>query len=126
MEKKIKFRFFKKIYNIVLKEIFSLINGKFSISKNDKNFLLGTKVFKKKKFKIFQIKNGKIYLDSSEEKYFYIKDNLILKNLSIDTEKLGKNSNILKFGITKFIKKKVLKLFQLFQEETQKIIIIIG
>ena len=58
--------------------------------------------------------------------YFYIKDNLILKNLSIDTEKLDKNSNILKFGITKFIKKKVLRLFQLFQEGMQKIIIIIG
>ena len=126
MEKKTKFRFFKKIYNIALKKIFSLINGKFYVSKFDKNFLLGTKIFKKKKFKIFQIKNGKIYLDSSEEKYFYIKENLILKNLSIDTEKLGKNSNILKFGITKFIKKKISKLFQLFREETQKIIITIG
>lgn len=110
MEKKTKFRFFKKIYNIALKKIFSLINGKFYVSKFDKNFLLGTKIFKKKKFKIFQIKNGKIYLDSSEEKYFYIKENLILKNLSIDTEKLGKNSNILKFGITKFIKKKNFKV----------------
>lgn len=113
MEKKTKSRFFKKIYNIALEKIFSLINGKFSISKIEKYFLLGTKIFNKKKFKIFQIKNGKIYLDSSEEKYFYIKDNLILKNLSIDTEKLGKNSNILKFGITKFIKKKSFKVISI-------------
>lgn len=113
MEKKTKSRFFKKIYNIALEKIFSLINGKFSISKIEKYFILGTKIFNKKKFKIFQIKNGKIYLDSSEEKYFYIKDNLILKNLSIDTEKLGKNSNILKFGITKFIKKKNLKVISI-------------
>jgi len=113
LEKKTKSRFFKKIYNIALEKIFSLINGKFSISKIEKYFILGTKIFNKKKFKIFQIKNGKIYLDSSEEKYFYIKDNLILKNLSIDTEKLGKNSNILKFGITKFIKKKNLKVISI-------------
>lgn len=113
MKKETRSRFFKKIYYFALKKIFSLINGKFSISKIEKYFLLGTKIFNKKKFKIFQIKNGKIYLDSSEEKYFYIKDNLILKNLSIDTEKLDKNSNILKFGITKFIKKKSFKVISI-------------
>jgi len=120
LEKKTKSRFFKKIYNIALEKIFSLINGKFSISKIEKYFILGTKIFNKKKFKIFQIKNGKIYLDSSEEKYFYIKDNLILKNLSIDTEKLGKNSNILKFGITKFIKKKNLKVISIVSGRDEK------
>ena len=106
MEKNIKFKFLKKIYSIILKKIFYLINGKFSISHQAKNFIIDKQKFGKKIYKIFEIKNGKIYLDSSEEKYFYIKENLILKKLSIDTEKLNKNTNIFKFGITKFIKRK--------------------
>ncbi len=71
-----------------------------------KNLLSVKKNLEKKKYEIFQVKDGKIYLDSSEEKYFYIKENVILKKLSIDTKKLDKNTNVLKFGITKFIKKK--------------------
>ena len=108
MEKKIKFKFLKKIYIIILKKIFNVINGKFSISNQEKKFIINEKKFGKKKYKIFQIKDGKIYLDSSEEKYFYIKKNSIFKKLSIDTKKLDKNTNILKFGITKFLKKKKL------------------
>lgn len=106
MQKKIKFKFFKKIYNSFLAFIFFFINGKFYINNQEKNFIIDKKKIGKKTYKVFQIYKGKIFIDSSEEKYFYIKDNSILKKLSIDTKKLNNNSNIFKFGITKFLKKK--------------------
>ena len=43
-------------------------------------------------------------MDTSESKYFYIYKNFILQNLSIDIKGLNKNSNIFKYGITKFCK----------------------
>ena len=120
MEKKIKFKFLKKIYIIILKNIFNLINGKFSVSNQEKKFIIDEKKFRKKKYKIFQIKDGKIYLDSSEEKYFYIKKNSIFKKLSIDTKKLDKNTNILKFGITKLLKKKNLNVVSIISGRDAK------
>ena len=106
MKKEKKFKFLKKIYVFILKKIFFFINGDFYFSDCKKNLIIKKKKFGKKRYKIFKIENGKIYLDTSEGRYFYIKENLILKNFSKDTKKLKKNTNIIKYGITKFIKKK--------------------
>ena len=106
MKKEKEFKFLRKIYIFILKIIFFFINGNFHFSGHKENFLIKKKKFGKKKYKIFKIDNGKIYLDTSEGRYFYIKENLILKNFSKDTKKLKKNTNIIKYGITKFLKKK--------------------
>ena len=106
MKKVKEFKFLRKIYIFILKIIFFFINGYFQISDRKENFLIKIKRFGRKKYKIFKIDNGRIYLDTSEGRYFYIKENLILKNFSKDTKKLKKNTNIVKFGITKFLKKK--------------------
>ena len=106
MEKEKKFKFLKNIYVSVLKNIFFFINGDFHFSDLEKKFIIKKKKFGTKNYKIFKIENGKIYLDTSEGRYFYIRENLILKNFSKDTKKLKKNTSIIKYGITKFIKKK--------------------
>ena len=93
-------------YKNVLKHIFFRINKPYSLNKKQKNFykkknlLIG-----KKNYQIFTLKNASIYMDTSESKYFYIYKNFILQNLSIDIKGLNKNSNIFKYGITKFCKK---------------------
>ena len=43
-------------------------------------------------------------MDTSEEKYFYIYDNKIIKKISIDAKNLNSDSNIFKYGILKFCK----------------------
>ncbi len=106
LKKEKEFKFLRKIYIFILKIIFFFINGYFQISDKKENFLIKIKKFGRKKYKIFKIDNGRIYLDTSEGRYFYIKENLILKNFSKDTKKLKKNTNIIKLGITKFLKKK--------------------
>ena len=106
LKKKKELKFLGKIYTFILKIIFFFINGNFHFSGRKENFLIKKKRFGEKKYKIFTIDNGRIYLDTSEGRYFYIKENLILKNFSKDTKKLKKNTNIIKHGITKFLKKK--------------------
>jgi len=96
----------KTTYKNVLKHIFFKINKPYLLDKNHKNSYLEKKVsIGKKNYKIFTLKNGSIYMDTSESKYFYIYRNLILPNLSIDIKGLRGNSNIFKYGITKFCKK---------------------
>ena len=58
----------------------------------------------KKKYKIFYLIDGKIFMDSSESKYFYIYKNYILPELSIDIRGIKNSSNIFKYGINKFCK----------------------
>ena len=96
----------KTTYKNVLKHIFFKINKPYLLNKNHKNSYLEKKVsIGKKNYKIFTLKNGSIYMDTSESKYFYIYRNFILPNLSIDIKGLRRNSNIFKYGITKFCKK---------------------
>ena len=77
LKKEKEFKFLRKIYIFILKIIFFFINGNFHFSGHKENFLIKKKRFGKKKYKIFKIVNGRIYLDTSEGRYFYIKENLI-------------------------------------------------
>ena len=95
----------KSIYREILKHIFVKINKPFFLSKNYKNFCLEKQIsIGKKKYKIYYLNDGKIYMDSSESKYFYIYKNSILPKLSIDIEGIKNSSNIFKYGINKFCK----------------------
>ena len=93
-------------YKNVLKHIFFRINKSYSLDKKQKNFYKKKNLtIGKKNYQIFTLKDGSIFMDTSESKYFYIYKNFILQNLSIDIKGLNKNSNIFKYGITKFCKK---------------------
>jgi len=92
LEKKIKFKFLKKIYIIILKNIFNFINGKFSISNQEKKFIIDEKKFGKKKYKIFQIKDGKIYLDSYPNK----KKDVEIYSIDLKKPLFAKKEKILK------------------------------
>ena len=99
-------RVLKLIYKRILQQIFFKINKQFVLIKNYKNFCSEKiKIIGKKKYKIFELHNGKIFMDSSESRYFYIYKNFILPNLSIDIKNINKSSNIFKYGINKFCKK---------------------
>jgi len=96
----------RRIYKNTLRYFFLSINKKLIVkNKINKYFSSSNINFGKKIYKIFTIENGKIYMDASENKYFYMFKNIILQKLSIDVGKISKNSNILKFGITKFCKR---------------------
>ena len=95
----------KSIYREILKHIFFKINKSFLLSKNYANFCSEKTIsIGKKKYKIYTLDNGKIFMDSSESKYFYIYKNFILPNLSIDIKGIRNSSNIFKYGINKFCK----------------------
>lgn len=96
----------KKFYKNILKYLFFLINKKLIIKKKEEKYYTTSNIkFEKKKYKIFTLDKGKIYMDTSEGKYFYIFENIILQKLSIDTDNLSKISNIIKYGIIKFCKR---------------------
>jgi capsular polysaccharide biosynthesis protein len=96
----------KKFYKNILKYFFFLINKKLILKKKEEEYFTTSNIkFEKKKYTIFTLDKGKIYMDTSEGKYFYIYKNIILKKLSIDTGNLSKISNIIKYGITKFCKR---------------------
>jgi len=98
-------RILKSLYKEALKHIFFKINKPFTLIKDYSNFcsekiiLIG-----KKKYKIYELNEGKIFMDSSESKYFYIFKNFILPYLSIDISGIKNSSNIFKYGINKFCK----------------------
>ena len=95
----------KSIYREVLKQVFIKINKPFLLAKNYKNFCLEKIIsIGKQKYKIFYLNDGKIFMDSSESKYFYIYKNYILPKLSIDIRGIKNSSNIFKYGINKFCK----------------------
>ena len=101
-----KFKFLKLLYKDVLKYIFFKINKHYIISKNYKNFCLNKNIkLGDKKYKIFTIKNAKVFIDSSEGRCFYIYKNFILPHISIDIKDITNSSNIFNYGITKFCKK---------------------
>ena len=98
-------RILRSLYKETLKHIFLKINKPFTLIKDYSNFcsekiiLIG-----KKKYKIYELNEGKIFMDSSESKYFYIYKNFILPHLSIDISGIKSSSNIFKYGINKFCK----------------------
>ena len=101
-----KFKFLKLLYKDILKYFFFKINKHYIISKNYKNFCLNKDLrVGDRKYKIFTLKNAKVFVDSSEGRYFYIYKNFILPHISIDIKDITNSSNIFNYGITKFCKK---------------------
>ena len=96
----------KFLYKNALKHIFFKINKPIILNSHNqkfysvKNFPLG-----KKNYEIFTFSKVKVYMDSSEGRYFYIYKNTLLNKPSIATNNLTDASNIRKYGITKFCKK---------------------
>ena len=96
----------KFLYKNTLKHIFFKINKPIILSIHNqklysvRNFLLG-----KKNYEIFTFRKTKVYMDSSEGRYFYIYKNTLLIKPSIATNGLTDTSNIFNYGITKFCKK---------------------
>ncbi len=94
------------LYKTILKYIFLVINRSFILTKKNNNYYLKKNIqIGKKKYEIFTLRKAKVYMDSSEGRYFYIYRNFILIKPSIDIKGLTKSSNIFKYGITKFCKK---------------------
>ncbi len=96
----------KFLYKNVLKHIFFRINKPIILSKhNEKLYSSRNLVLGKKRYEIFTFRKAKVYMDSSEGRYFYIYKNSLLIKPSIATKGLTNNSNIFNYGITKFCKK---------------------
>lgn len=104
----------KKFYKKTLKYIFLLFNKKLIITNKEKKYFSKSNIkLGRKNYKIFSIDDGKIYMDSSEGKYFYMYKNIILQKLSIDVGDLSADSNIIKYGLIKFCKKFNLKVISI-------------
>tara|TARA_B100000902_G_scaffold169686_1_gene164243 strand:+ start:365 stop:1396 length:1032 start_codon:yes stop_codon:yes gene_type:complete len=94
------------LYKNILKNIFFKINKPVIISKHNKKFYSTRNlILGKKKYEIFTFRKTKVYMDSSEGKYFYIYKNFLLTKPSIAAKGLTNSSNIFNYGITKFCKK---------------------
>jgi hypothetical protein len=94
------------LYKNILKNIFFKINKPVIISKHNKKFYsIRNLILGKKKYEIFTFRKTKVYMDSSEGKYFYIYKNFLLTKPSIAAKGLTNSSNIFNYGITKFCKK---------------------
>ncbi len=104
----------QKFYKKTLKYFFLLFNKKLIITNKEKKYFSKSNIkFGRKNYEIFNLNDGKIYMDSSEGKYFYIYKNIILQKLSIDVDGLSPDSNILKYGLVKFCKKINLKVISI-------------
>ena len=94
------------LYKNILKNIFFKINKPVIISKyNNKFYSIRNLFLGKKKYEVFTFRKTKVYMDSSEGKYFYIYKNFLLTKPSIAAKGLTNSSNIFNYGITKFCKK---------------------
>jgi len=101
----------KYFYKKILSFIFFFINKNYFLVKKNKYYSSNKYYSGSKKYKIFTLRNGKIYYDTSECRYFYIYKQFILPELSIDIKGLTSSSNIFKYGITKICKKFDLNVF---------------
>lgn len=108
--------FFKKIYKIFIKKIFDFIYGSLSIASNDffsnnvNEISCKFSLNSKKKYKIYEIENCRIYSDLSQN-VAIIKKNYLLPKVSIQLKKnylVEVNENeILNTGTRKLIQKKI-------------------
>ena len=104
----------KLFYKKILSFIFFFVNKNFVLAKKNKKYYSSNKYYAgAKRYKIFTLKNGKIFFDTSECRYFYIYKQFILPELSIDIKGLTNSSNIFKYGITKICKKFDLDVFSI-------------
>jgi len=113
MEKKLKI-----LYKLILCFFFFLIYGK--IKKNEKNLINYSKInsynFKKKKYKVYEISNGRVYTNNVDQ-CAYISNNFLLSEPSYQyfqsrNQKIDRNE-VLKFGTPKILKKINSRLFSL-------------
>ena len=96
----------KVLYKNILKYIFFKINKPIILSKHNQKFYSVRNLhLGKKNYEIFTFRKTKVYMDSSEGRYFYIYKNFLLIKPSIATKGLTNTSNIFNYGITKFCKK---------------------